>query len=46
VTKFSFKKVRTGIPRNGAVYMPEFEGVLTQEGMWAIRSWLDIKFQE
>ena len=32
--------------RNGAVYMPKFEGILTQEGMWAIRSWLDTKFEE
>ena len=29
--------------RHGAVYMPKFEGMLSQEGMWAIRSWLDTK---
>jgi cytochrome c-550 PedF len=40
------QKVRKGIVRNGAVYMPKFEGILSQEGMWAIRSWLDTKFQE
>ena len=40
------QKVRGGIVRNGAVYMPKFEGILTQEGMWAIRSWLDTKFEE
>ena len=37
------EKVRKGIVRNGAVYMPKFEGILSQEGMWAIRSWLDTK---
>jgi cytochrome c-550 PedF len=36
-------KTRKGIVRNGAVYMPKFEGILSQEGMWAIRSWLDTK---
>ena len=36
-------KTRSGIVRNGAVYMPKFEGILSQEGMWAIRSWLDTK---
>ena len=37
------EKTRKGIVRNGAVYMPKFEGVLSQEAMWAIRSWLDTK---
>jgi hypothetical protein len=27
-----------------SVYMPAFDGILTQEAMWAIRSWLDTKF--
>jgi cytochrome c-550 PedF len=40
------QKVRLGIVRNGAVYMPKFEGILSQEAMWAIRSWLDTKFEE
>jgi len=39
-------KVRKGIARNGSVYMPSFDGILTQEAMWAIRSWLDTKFTE
>ena len=34
-------KVRNGVTRNGAVYMPPFEGTLTQEAMWAIRAWLE-----
>ena len=34
------KKIRTGAVRNGNVYMPPFEGVLNQEAMWAIRTYL------
>ncbi len=37
------EKTRRGIVRNGAVYMPKFEGILSQEAMWSIRSWLDTK---
>ena len=37
------ERVRKGAVRNGAVHMPKFEGILSQEGMWAIRSWLDTK---
>jgi hypothetical protein len=29
-----------------ALHMPKFEGILSQEGMWAIRSWLDTKFTD
>jgi cytochrome c-550 PedF len=39
-------KVRKGVARNGSVYMPSFDGILTQEAMWAIRSWLDTKFTD
>lgn len=38
------ERVRNGAVRNGAVYMPKFaqpEGALSQEALWAIRSWLD-----
>jgi len=35
--------VRQGRTRNGAVYMPPFEGVLSQEALWAIRSWLETR---
>lgn len=34
-------RIRHGVTRNGAVYMPPFEGTLTQEAMWAIRAWLE-----
>ncbi|MBQ5939523.1 cytochrome c-550 PedF [Massilia sp. AB1] len=33
--------VRNGKVRNGAVYMPPFEGVFNQEAMWAIKTYLE-----
>jgi cytochrome c-550 PedF len=33
--------VRKGKVRNGAVYMPPFEGVFSQEAVWAIKSYLE-----
>lgn len=35
--------VRKGRTRNGAVYMPPFEGILSQEAVWAIKSWLETR---
>jgi len=35
--------VRRGKVRNGAVYMPPFEGILNQEAMWAIKSYLETR---
>jgi cytochrome c-550 PedF len=35
--------VRKGRTRNGAVYMPPFEGTLNQEAVWAIRSYLETR---
>jgi cytochrome c-550 PedF len=35
--------VRNGRTRNGAVYMPPFEGTLNQEAMWAIKAWLETR---
>lgn len=34
------ERIRGGAVRNGNVYMPPFEGIINQEGMWAIRSYL------
>ncbi|MFZ1425996.1 MAG: cytochrome c-550 PedF [Geminicoccaceae bacterium] len=34
-------RVMSGSVRDGVTYMPPFEGVLNQEAIWAIRSWLD-----
>ncbi|MBA5690711.1 cytochrome c-550 PedF [Rugamonas apoptosis] len=33
--------IRHGKVRNGAVYMPPFEGVFNQEAMWAIKTYLE-----
>ncbi|MFZ2853179.1 MAG: cytochrome c-550 PedF [Rhodocyclaceae bacterium] len=34
-------RVRRGATRDGRVYMPPFDGILSQEAMWALRSWLE-----
>jgi cytochrome c-550 PedF len=33
--------VRGGRTRDGRVYMPPFEGILTQEALWAIKTYLE-----
>ena len=35
--------IRHGRSRNGAVYMPPFEGTFTQEAMWAIKAYLETR---
>jgi len=35
--------VRKGRTRNGAVYMPPFEGTLSQEAVWSIKSYLETR---
>jgi cytochrome c-550 PedF len=35
--------IRHGRTRNGAVYMPPFEGVFNQEAMWAIKTYLETR---
>lgn len=35
--------VRHGRTRNGAVYMPPFEGTLNQEAMWSIKAYLETR---
>ena len=37
------RRVRRGAVVDGRVYMPPFEGILSQEAMWAIRSYLDTR---
>ncbi len=32
---------RKGVVRDGRTLMPKYEGILSQEAMWAIRSWLE-----
>ena len=40
---YFLQSVLRGKVRNGAVYMPPFEGILSQEAIWAIRSYLDTR---
>jgi len=35
--------IRHGKVRNGAVYMPPFEGIFSQEAMWAIKAYLETR---
>lgn len=35
--------VRRGKVRNGAVYMPPFEGILNQEAVWSIKAYLETR---
>ncbi|WP_296404553.1 cytochrome c-550 PedF [Zoogloea sp.] len=35
------QRIRKGATRDGRVYMPPFEGILSQEAMWTIRAWLE-----
>ncbi|RJF96455.1 cytochrome c-550 PedF [Noviherbaspirillum sedimenti] len=35
--------VRQGKVRNGAVYMPPFEGMLSQEAVWAMKAYLETR---
>jgi len=32
---------RKGVYRDGRSLMPKYEGIVSQEGMWSIRSWLE-----
>lgn len=41
VDVYYMSSVRNGKVRNGAVYMPKFEGVMNQEAMWSIKSYLE-----
>ncbi|MEZ5453651.1 MAG: cytochrome c-550 PedF [Thiothrix sp.] len=35
------ERMINGAIRNGVTYMPKFEGLIAQEGLWAIRTWLE-----
>ncbi|MBL8573239.1 MAG: cytochrome c-550 PedF [Hyphomicrobiaceae bacterium] len=39
-------RIRHGYTFNGATRMPAFEGTLSQEAMWAIRSYIEIQPQD
>ena len=38
---YFLSSIRGGKVRNGAVYMPPFEGIFNQEAMWAIKTYLE-----
>jgi cytochrome c-550 PedF len=38
-------RIRHGYTQNGITKMPAFEGILSQEAMWAIRTYLDSRYQ-
>lgn len=40
------QSVLRGKVRNGAVYMPPFQGILPQEAFWAIRAYVDTRREE
>jgi len=40
---YFLQSIRHGKVRNGAVYMPPFEGVFNQEAMWAIKTYLEAR---
>lgn len=44
--KYFLQSVLRGKVRNGAVYMPPFEGIFPQEAIWAIRSYIDTRHEE
>lgn len=41
--EFYLGTVRRGRTRGGRVYMPPFEGVLTQEAIWSIKTYLETR---
>lgn len=41
--KYYLASIRGGKVRNGAVYMPPFEGIMNQEAMWAIKAYLETR---
>lgn len=41
IDNFFATTVRNGRVRNGAVYMPPFEGILQQEAVWALKAYLE-----
>lgn len=40
------ERVMNGAVRDGKVYMPSFSGVISQEGLWAIRTYIDTRAED
>ena len=43
IDQYYASSVRKGKVRNGAVYMPPFDGILNQEAVWAIKAYLETR---
>lgn len=43
IDEYYLGSIRRGKVRNGAVYMPPFEGILNQEAMWSIKAYLETR---
>jgi len=43
IDDFFLTTVRHGRTRNGAVYMPPFEGTMNQEAIWSIKAYLETR---
>jgi len=43
IDDYFLTSVRRGKTRNGAVYMPPFEGTLNQEALWSIKAYLETR---
>lgn len=41
--QYYLQSVRRGKIRNGMTYMPPFEGVLSQEAIWAIKAYIETR---
>lgn len=41
--KFFLEITLHGKTRNGRVYMPAFQGIMAQEAIWAIRSYIEVQ---
>ncbi|MCP4487428.1 MAG: cytochrome c-550 PedF [Gammaproteobacteria bacterium] len=40
------QRIRGGAVIDGRIYMPPFEGILSQEAMWSIRAYLDTRLPD
>jgi cytochrome c-550 PedF len=43
IDEYFVTTVRRGRSRNGAVYMPPFEGMINQEAIWSIKAYLETR---
>lgn len=44
--EYFVERVRHGATINGVTKMPAFEGILSQEALWAIRTYIEAKHEE